>query len=348
MTRLCQEKECYLIEFGYWADKTKNRFKRNLMIPYRLIGGMTNRLNRTGVFKTAFRYDKENINESFLYGDLYFDFDDKNNFENVRQDALNTLSYIEAIFKIKPEESQIYFSGGKGVHIVVPAKLLGVTPNKKLNAVYKVIATSAHNYSKNKTGDLVIYDNKRLFRIPNTIHETTGLYKIPITIKELRGLGHEEIKTLAKTQRKLPKQKESELKVNPFASRKFKEITQKFEKAVEKSNQKNYYGKKTLSYMPPCIKEILDNGAQEGSRNNSAAVLSSYYRNTGESLNRTLELILEWNSEKNTPPSGISEVQHTVRSVFLGSSSYGCSTLKQISICSIKTCKLKKGEKNGK
>lgn len=332
---MCQKNECYLIEAGYWLDKSKNVFKRNRIIPNGAINLILRERSNVGVFTTAYKYNIDNQDEAFLYGDLYFDFDSKDNFEKVRADAITTLSYLSVVFKIEPAQTRIYFSGNKGVHIVVPAKIFGIEPDKKLNITYRVIAENIRQFTKNKTLDLVIYDNKRLFRIPNSIHEATGLYKVPITFSELKTLTHEEIKNIAKSFRVM---KYDTPYYNQFAHSQYMIYK---DKAIQKSKHKNVKHKGTLKYTPPCIKYLLENGAVQGQRNITIAILASFYKNCGISLDATIQKIDEWN-ENNTIPTKSSELNKTVKSIYLGRFSYGCNTIKNISECDMQHCSLKK------
>jgi hypothetical protein len=336
VTKLCLEKECYLIETGYWINKSKNIFKRNRIIPDKTINLIVQERNNTGVFTTAYRYNIDNIDEAYLFGDLYFDFDSKENFELVREDALRTLAYLKIVFRIEPDDTKIYFSGNKGVHIVVPARILGIEPDKKLNAVFRFIAENVKSFTPNKTLDLVIYDNKRLFRIPNTIHESTGLYKIQIVEKELREFTHEQIKMLAEWPRVV---KTKEPQYNQFANAQYKRYIEQY---IQESNKKvNVTHKGTLKCTPPCIQHLIDNGAIEGARNISIAVLASFYKNCGVSLDETTNKISDWN-ERNIAPTKQSELNKTVKSIYLGKSSYGCKTLKEVSECDESKCPLKR------
>ncbi len=282
------------------------------------------------------------MNEAYLFSDLYLDFDDQNDFEKVRIDALRSISYLKTIMHIEPEELQIYFSGNKGVHIMVPSEILGVEPHKKLNLIYKFIASDVIKHTPNKTLDLVIYDNKRLFRIPGTIHEKTRLYKIPITQQELRDISHKEILELARQPRTIAVAPPS---FNTLANKQYKYLVDLYIKESQK--KVTLKGTGNLRYMPPCVSHLLKTGAPEGRRNNSIVALASYYKNCGMEYVQALEKIKEWNDTKNTPPTKEQELERSVRSIFAGHASYGCSTLKVLSECDFKNCKLMKNRQAG-
>lgn len=336
---MLSEKEHYLCEVGFGFDSNGERgFSRGNYIPYRTISSFIEKRNRYSVFCSAYRYNTTDIDKSSLYGNLYLDFDNLEDFNKTRTDALTALSYLKVVYHINENQVQIYFSGNKGIHIIVPAKILGIEPMPLLNGVFKTIALSIKSFTQNKTIDTQIYDNKRLFRVPNTIHEGSKLYKIPITSDELRNLSEEQIRILAQQPR--------EITFNTFYET--NNIAQKqFQKAIEeyfildKESKKDKRFKTKYNFTPPCIQYILENGAPEGQRNISIACLTGFCKNSGKSLNETIEFVSEWNSN-NTKPTGEQEMKKTIKSIFMGEKIYGCSTLKLISVCDENRCKLSK------
>lgn len=334
---MCEIKDCFLIETGYWIDKKKKIFKRNEIIPKALENAVRIKRNNNGVFKTAYSYNIENQNEAFLYGDFYLDFDSQD-FEEVREDAIMAISYLKIVFKIDADKScSVFYSGNKGVHIIVPATILGITPDKKLNETFKAIANAISEFTKNKTLDLRIYDNKRMFRMANSKHEVTNRYKIYLSINELKELSHEEIMNLACNPREIPKK---ETAFSNEAHRMYITFKERAEKTISKF--KNLKSNGTLKYTPPCIKEILKDGAVSGKRNNTIAILSSFYKATGKDLNETITLLKEWNKEKNNIPTSDSELIKTCRSIYLKDNQFGCTSIKALNLCSDEKCNFRK------
>jgi hypothetical protein len=343
MIRLCQKEECCLIETGYWSINQEDKFfRRNQYIKDGEVEQFVKKHNSFGVFTTPYRYNTTNLEEAYLFSDMYLDFDDQDDFERVRIDALRSISYLKTIMHIEPEQLQIYFSGNKGVHVMVPSEILGVEPDKKLNLIYKFIAADIIKHTPNKTLDLVIYDNKRLFRIPGTKHEKTGLHKISITHEELRTLSHKDILELAKQPRIFAAAPPTK---NSLANKQYKYLMDLY---IEESQKKpTLKGTGNLKYMPPCVKHLLETGAPEGKRNNSIAALSCYYRNSGMDYIPALAAVNEWNYSKNSPPTKEVELERTVRSIYSGHANYGCTTLKVLSECDFSNCKLMKKKQAG-
>lgn len=334
--------ECYLIEVGYGFESNGQRgFSRGRYIPCHTLPVFVEERGGYSVFRSAYRYNNTEVSKSDLYGDLYLDFDDVNDFEKVRKDALTALSYLKVCYHIAEEYVAIYFSGNKGVHLIVPATILGIEPMPLLNGVFKSIATSIRAFTPNKTIDLKIYDNKRLFRIPNTIHEKSHLYKIPITANELRSMSHEQIKQMA-TQRRAMRLAVFN-GVNAYAQQQFQQAVKEYYLYDKETKKDRRYTRK-WDFTPPCVQFILENGAEEGQRNITIACLAGFCKNVGKSLNETTEFISEWNS-RNIKPTGEQELKRTVRSIFMGEKQFGCSTLKTISRCNESQCPLCKGRK---
>lgn len=339
---MCLANECYLREVGFGFESNGERgFSRGHYIPYPTVNLFVKAHNCTSVFHSAYRYDSTEIDKANLFGDLYLDFDNIKDFSQAQADAVTALSYLKICYHIAEEYALIYFSGNKGIHIIIPTEILGVEPTPLLNGVYKYIANSIKSFTKHKTIDTQIYDNKRLFRIPNTIHEKSGLYKIPLTPEELRSLTEEEIRQMAKAPRNLePKQYHG---TNAYAQQQYQRMVQEFQ-VFDKESKKDRRFKSKYDFTPPCIQHIIDNGAVEGQRNITIACLTGFCKNSGKSLTETTDYISEWNS-RNIKPTGEQELKKTVKSMFLGDKQFGCSTLKTISVCVESQCKLAKKER---
>lgn len=343
---MLSENECRLLEvgYGYYTKDNERRFHRGDYILCEEITKFIDAHNHRDTFHTAYRYNCDDMEKASLFGDFYLDLDDENNFENVRADAKAVLSYFKIVYQINPSDIDIFFSGKKGLHLIVPAHILGVEPDHHLNEIFKFIATSVSSYTPHKTVDLKIYDNRRLFRIPNTIHGDTGLYKIPITIDDLINSSIEDIKS--KATHPVPKIHIKTYDTNNTARKAYQSAVEECARVMKEMRKDKKYNI-SIDFIPPCIQHILEDGAPVGSRNITIACLTSFYRAYGKSMNETVELISEWNS-KNQTPTGISELKRTVQSMFSGQKMFGCSTLKTLTTCEPDKCKFGKGEPNGR
>lgn len=335
-----------IIEVGYtFKNKDNERtFKRNVYINYNQLSQFIKNSNIIDAYCTAYLYDSKEIDKANLYGSLYLDFDDSKNLNNAREDAIHTLSYFKIVYKIMPEQIKIFFSGHKGFHLIIPKEILGIKPCKNLNEIFKSIAEQVNNFSIHKTVDLSIYDNRRLFRIPNTIHGETNLYKIMLTPKELLSLSEQEIMNLAKQPRYLNININRDF--NPIAGNQYLQAVKTYEDNLKNSNKRNkgFRYRKKLNIVPECIKTILENGAEQGTRNITIACLTSFYKESGKTFDEIIDIISEWNS-RNQKPTPEREMKTTIKSIFYSEKTYGCTTLQTLVRCNKSECKLIKENK---
>ncbi|MCX7610348.1 MAG: primase C-terminal domain-containing protein [Ignavibacterium sp.] len=317
-----QERESYWVEVGTFYP-TK---RRNIWIRENELENTIKQLNKKGLFVSAYKYkekEKENRN-GVLFGDLYFDFDSEN-FEYVKKDCIRTISILRVIFKIDIDMIDIYFSGKKGIHIIVPSVILGIEEKEGLNDDFKCIAKKIKEKLTYQTLDTKIYDSARLLRFPNSIHEDTGLYKIPITEEELRTLNKEQIIELSKKPRYIKR-------VKPQYNQEAHQEYNNWLKDKKENKRTNIKEEKKITYTPPCIKYIWENGAGNGKRNNSLMALVSHFYQLGHPYEKALQWALQWN-EKCNPPDKEKNVISTVQSVYQKGYECGCRFLKEISEC---------------
>lgn len=123
---------------------------------------------------------------------LVFDFDSKD-LEQVKKDVLELGNRLVNIYNVDPDNIACFFSGSKGLHVVVPIDK-EITPEEFKQATVKL----AENLD---TFDPVVSDPQRVLRVEHTRHPKTGLYKIPLHIAEVDELSTDQIKQLAKTPR---------------------------------------------------------------------------------------------------------------------------------------------------
>ena len=316
-------------------------FKRNEVMEINKVTEFRFKYDNIGVFATAYMYDSKDQNEANLYGDLYIDLDyDLNSdeaFEVVRKDALKVLSYMRVIFRIPYEDINIYFSGSKGIHIIIPKEVLGIQPMKDLNRIYKLLVEDIVKLNNANTIDLKIYDRKRLFRLVNSRHPKTGLYKIQLSYTELKEFTFEQIKDLAKSPRP---QTFKEYSKNDTANSEFNNYVRRHNLTANKPRVNISPVK--LDYVPPCIHYLLTNQILQGNRNHSLALLTSYYYQTGHSKDEAENELGKWNDVMVNPSINEIEMKNTIDSIFNGEHKYGCSTAKGLSVCDKRNCKFNK------
>lgn len=317
------------------------KFTRNEMLTMDQIGSYLKQHGSTGLYLSAYRYDNVNVNEARLYGDFYLDFDSEDNFELAQQDAIRAIWYMKqkTTYDIPEKFVRIYFSGKKGLHIVIPAEVFGVEPDTNLNEYYKVMAKKISEQLHHGTLDEKIYDRRRLFRIPGSKHHDTGLHKIALTYFELVTMTAEEIQEKAKEAIFIQYARPYEIRgARARYESHIIEWSNRFGKKFDSSKK---FESKPLDFTPACIQELIDSGPISGQRNNTAAALTSFWKKQGNTEQGIWDLLVEWNNE--SMPEW--ELRNTMRSV-LGSSryEYGCSTLETLATCVGIKCPLFKGK----
>jgi replicative DNA helicase len=323
------------------------RFTRNNMISIEEIDEFRKKHKNYGVFVTAYRCavkDLAEFKKGEIYADFYLDFDKENDFEAVREDALSSLAFLKANFGIPYDESNIYFSGSKGVHIIISGELLGVTPCVNLNDVFKVMAKDIQRFLKNQTLDLKIYDRARMFRLPGSAHQKTFLYKIPLTYEELRSMNFEDIQTLALSPR--PEFVKPTPPRNSLAETVFRACMART--AVREHRDPETFSELIEDGNYPCINWILENGAKEHGRNDTALALASHLKQRGLTKEQTLQQILAWNFTKLSDPMSEEEATRCAAQPYDKNYNAGCGKLKEVALCDRKNCDYRNKKTNVK
>lgn len=311
--------------------------------------------NNTGVYETVMRYINPvwfqnekgrwilNARDSLKYGDLYLDFDypleTDDDFGKIKADIHSTLRYLKVILSIDSDQVRFYFSGSKGIHAMVPAETLCLDPHYSLNEIYKEIAKDIEKYLLFKTLDTGIYDDKRMFRMPNSFNLKGERFKVPITLKELNTLSLEEIRELAKQPRELefarpiPSQK-AKLALN----KQIQMWSQRFER------QREFSGKiLKLEKVPACIEAMMTNTFRQtvNERNNSGTALASFFMQQGMDREEAIARLVQWGEENCIPPLPRNETEVIVNSVYNGQHRYGCASFQRLSgVCNKQECPL--------
>lgn len=339
------EETNWIVECG--ASLPNGSFTRNHLMPINNITNFRFKYNNIGIFTTAYYYDKEDQADANLIGDFYLDLDydlsgddQEKAFEVIRKDITSIVRYLKILLKLDPEtDLYFFFSGSKGIHITIPHEIIGVKPDKNLNRYYKMLAEDISKYTSGETVDLRIYDNRRLFRLPNSRHQKTELYKVYLSYKEIQTLSLSDIKSIAKNPRIIPKK---EKKLSLKASMEMRNYTNKFNMSIAKKSSGRTSNLK-LEYMPPCVEYLLAHPVKKGQRNNTIAFLTSFFKQTGITESQTIERLSIWSEEYCEPRLSEREIEATVNSIYNGSSNkMGCSTAKDISECNKEACKLNK------
>lgn len=204
---------------------------------------------------------------------LVWDFDNKNNPDQARQDVVELANRLVEKYNIDPDQIQTYYSGSKGFHVFLPISNV-VNPDefkKATNELAKDLSTF----------DTVVSDPNRIIRLEYTKHPISGLYKIPLHIAEVDELTLDEIREMAKNP-----DKDVVFNTTPVTLPKQLFVT-------EKKKTESLYSEEDYSYKNPPkgwkeYKWALAQGwFEEGERHNALMVIAATCRGLGYSKEHT-------------------------------------------------------------
>ena len=208
-----------------------------------------------------------------------FDFDDEENQENAKKDALELVSKLNKL-GISEKDLLITFSGNKGFGVEFKTdKYFNPQEVKKI----------CKNLHGSGTWDSKVYNSNRIMRLPFTKHQKTGLFKIPLSLEELKTLEIDKIKEIAKDEYEpelisLPENKTPVYFSEILETEKIKEnpkieLTDKPDFSNKPSHLSNWKYALQEGFFPP------------GSRNNALMILAATYQGLGYKKEHTYRLL---------------------------------------------------------
>lgn len=133
-------------------------------------------------YESIYRFDEgikkydhlADLDESVrLYSDfLVFDFDST----DLNISLVDTQHFDRAI-KALGAKAQVYFSGSKGFHILIPSCQFAFEPTTDEGILKRMATLLASRF---QSFDPSIYNKTRIFRLPNSLNAKRGLFKIPL------------------------------------------------------------------------------------------------------------------------------------------------------------------------
>lgn len=334
--------QCKYIELG---GKINGVFRRNILIDALKKEETLKKYDFTDTYSTVYSYDNKNQDLANIVAPMYIDLDINDlekDYDKLRKDVLLLIRRLKTMFHLQDDNMQIFFSGSKGYHIIIPYEVFGIEPSKDLNDRYKLIATELKSYTITKSIDTKIYDSKRLFREPNTINTKTGLYKVYMTIDQVREFSYDDlIKRASAVQEIGQVNKEYNAKSDVAFNQMINDLKERQKKTINHKVARQMLQNKELL---PCVKYILQNGAQKGGRNNTAMALASALFQRNENKEYVEQIMDTWNRTKLDEPLPEKELELTVRSAYNNVNDgrrYGCGAFIDMGIC-VKGCPIRR------
>lgn len=127
-----------------------------------------------GLYTSVWHYNNKDITAATRMGSLYFDIDNKDISVSL-EECKRLYTYLSNYI---PEESLIvYYTGKKGFHIECEAIALGIPNGNDLHNTFRYIASDLAKKLELPSLDFSVYDLRRMWRLPGSIHQETKLYK---------------------------------------------------------------------------------------------------------------------------------------------------------------------------
>lgn len=201
----------------------------------------------------------EELSEIHYRGPLYFDFDSESIEEATR--AVNRFLTNLTEMELDLRQIEIYASGGKGYHIIVPERIYLPKPH---SAGYKYLPQTFKEMAQKLYVDCLdmrVYSAKRgrMFRTAN-VKRPNGKYKVPLSVQEIREMTPELYDQLTSTPRQAFQLEEPVL--NTTLARMFSDARKKVQDAVRKRRDSRADEKLIEQFegeLPPSV-ELLAQG----------------------------------------------------------------------------------------
>lgn len=221
------------------------------------------------------------------FGPMYLDFDDANDIDRVLDEVREVLDYLLGNLEIPEQFIHCWLSGGKGVHIVIPAAVFGIkSPTKFLPYIYREIMLTIQAGSGlhlPSTIDQGVYScgRGRMWRCEGIARPGKGTYKVATSVNELRQMDADMYATLVSNPR--PKLAIEEPAKNVAYARclelmkKAKVTATKRVKVMQAATTVPKEVFREFEGIPGCVQKLITEGDCDDSNWNQAALqLASY------------------------------------------------------------------------
>ncbi len=115
-------------------------------------------------------------------------------------DDIRKLVGVLLALGVPAESIAVFFSGGRGAHLLWPSSVLAAAPKDGFEATAGVVCRAIATLAGVEI-DMNLYRPLACLRLPNTRHEETGLYKVVLLADELPRLNAASMKELARALR---------------------------------------------------------------------------------------------------------------------------------------------------
>lgn len=239
------------------------------------------------------------------------------------RDAIHILYQLEEL-GLRRHNYKLYFSG-RGFHIYIHADCFNFPVSDDLPYMVK------QTISKLPFGKLIdpaIYHRNAVIRCTYTYNSKGKRYKIPITREELYADDYDAISSLALTRRldfNWEEEYSGEGELNNFVCNHNNGAVKRYSNIVERHNY-------------ACIHKLLEQGAVEGTRNNSILRIAGHLSYCDIPCDIAVKMLLDWNNHSLEDQIVIEKVEKAYQRGY----HYGCDDSILKACCSIRCRRYRK------
>ncbi len=272
---------------------------------------------------------------------MFFDLDNKEYPERSLDDARKLVDYFVTGFDVVPE---IWWSGGKGFHLLVPGEIFSADPHLRLTCHWKHVAKSIERKLGLATVDWRVYSIARMWRIPNTIHHEESAdkqrqYKIPVDASDL-AQGLDYIRELAQSPRDGwygDNDGASEVEPEPNLTKLYKNAVQEYETVTKIEDYATLEAPLFDEDHPQCVAYLLQYGLGElGTKNRADMALANYCKAKGMVLRDADLFMADWSAKIpislthiQDPTARMAQTKRVLNSVYSGAQyHFSCGSMR--------------------
>lgn len=157
------------------AEKIEDR--KSILLEWDKVEQYRKKYNNVGIYTSVWNYNRTDPDHATRLGSLFFDID-SDDMRRSQEEAIRLVDYLSDFI---PEPAiRIYFTGKKGFHIECEAIALGISPSNELSGLFRYIGEQLRDELHLTSLDFAVYDERRMWRLPNSQHQLTGLYKVDL------------------------------------------------------------------------------------------------------------------------------------------------------------------------
>jgi len=289
--------------YKYWKKEEKaGEWRQTEDDPETLVKLITNNVVRHMTVLSVDRpVTKETPRHVIKYfGDMWFDIDFKpEEVGGTKEDAIagaikSCQQLVSKLLGVGATGLQIYASGSKGFHVILPWKNFGrLRPQPFLYDTYRQIAV----HFKVDGLDMGVYKGGQgsTLRMPNVRREGINTYKVPLTVDELSLLSPDGYLKLV-SQRRIgfvfgePEKADSLAAVFKMAREEAAKLRKEREKLSEATPKEDLAKDYKENGLPGCIDRLVTKGDEKSNFNQACMQLAAYCKDAGLSAPEVKEL----------------------------------------------------------